>query len=223
MNMNRLLKWCNFFCVLLLSIMNLNAQVMLKKIYVNDHYVKCNEHSKCLQIKDSITDKWQSFSGSIENFHFEEGNYYELLVEIHNTKKSSTDSATFHYSLSKIIAKNKNDIADIFELDDIPWFLTQINSTKKNPNLKSLDAFIIFHPDENKITGNSGCNKFSGQLELSDTIFKIQKITSTKMFCKESIENEFFEQLEKVTAYKVKSKTLSLYNHKALVLVFKLK
>ena len=224
--MENLIKYCQLFFVILLSVMNANAQVVLKKIYVNDHYIKCNSQTKCLQIKDSIVDKWKSFSGNIENFHFEEGNFYQLLVEVHSAKKSLTDSGSYHFVLSKILQKNKNDVADIFELDDIPWFLTQINSGKKFDKIKSLDAFIIFHPDENKIKGNSGCNQFSAQLELTDSSISIQKINATKMVCKESIteiEKDLFEQLKKVTGYKVKSKELFLYNRKTLLLVFRLK
>ena len=224
--MKTFIKCCQFIIVLLLSTMIANAQVVLKKIYVNDHYIKCNSQTKCLQIKDSIADKWKSFSANIENFHFVEGHFYQLLVEVHTTKKSLTDSGSYHFVLSKILQQNKNDVADIFELDDIPWFLTKINSDKKFDKIKSLDAFIIFHPDENKIKGNSGCNPFSAQLTLTDSSMNVQKISATKMKCKESIaeiEKEFFNQLEKVTSYKVKSKELFLYNHKTLLLAFKLK
>jgi len=202
------------------------AQVTLKKIYVNDHYIKCNGQTKCLQIKDSIADKWTSFSGNIENFHFKEGTLYQLLVEVNSSKKSDTSESNDHLVLNKILQQNKNDIADIFELDDIPWFLTKINSAKNSSDIKSLDAFIIFHPDENKIIGNAGCNKFSAQLELTDSAINIQKVNATKMICKGTINNtekDFFEQLEKVTRYKVKSKELFLYDRKTLLLSFRLK
>jgi heat shock protein HslJ len=210
----------------MLSVMNASSQVITKKIYVNDHYTKCNSQTKCLQIKDSLASNWKSFSGNIENFHFEEGNFYQLLVEVHSSKKTPSDSETYHLVLNKILQQNKNDVADIFELDDIPWFLTKISANKKTASIKSLDAFIIFHPDENKIRGHSGCNSFSTELMLTDSSINIQKISATKMKCIESItgiEKEFFSQLEKVNRYKVKSKELFLYNHKTLLLTFKLK
>jgi len=224
--MNAFLRYSQLFFVILLSVMTVSAQVKLKKIYVNDHYIKCNSQTKCLQIKDSISDKWKSFSGNIENFHFEEGHFYQLLVEVHSSKKSPSDTESYHFVLNKILQQNKNDIDDIFELDDIPWFLIKINSSHKIPQIKPSDAFIIFHPDENKIVGNSGCNKFSAQLFLNDTSIGIQKINATKMLCKEPIdktERVFFEQLEKVNTYKIKSKELFLYDHKTLLLIFKLR
>lgn len=214
-----------FILVQFLSVVA-SGQVVLKKIYVNDHYIKCNEKSKCLQIKDSISNKWEMFSGSIENFHFEEGNFYQLLVEVHSTKKSPTDIESQHYVLQKILLKNKNDIADIFELDDIPWFLEKINSKKTFKEIKSVNAFIVFHPDENKIVGNAGCNKFNAKLELTDSSMAIKNISATKMQCKGTsnmIERELFEDLEVINYYKVKSKKLFLYDHKKLLLVFKLK
>ena len=202
------------------------AQVPLKKIYVADHFAHCHlqGHDRCLLIKDSINGKWENLQGSIENFHYQEGNFYELLVEIHTIKNSPQDTTTFHYALSKILVKTKVDIADIFELDDAPWFLTKMNSGNKNNAAKIHDAFVIFDVDEQLVSGNTGCNRFSGIITVSDSSLKIEKLNATKMSCQGTInETDFLNELAKVSGYKIKSKQLFLYDNKQLLLIFRQK
>src|SRR6478735_9414767 len=100
-----------------------NAQV-IKRMFVADHFGSCKKATQttCLLVKDSGDTNWHVFYGNIEGFHYEEGKEYELLVEIHSLKNTTSDSISHTYVLNRIISQNKKHIAATYKLDDQPWF-----------------------------------------------------------------------------------------------------
>ncbi len=220
----------DFFVILMIlcSSINLRAQVNLKKIFIADHYVNCHSvgQADCFQVKDSANGTWTNFFGNIEGFNYEEGYQYELLIEILTIHKTPSDSPIYHYVFNKLIDKNKNQIHDKYKLDDEPWFLIKVKSGEKLKSLKDANAFIIFHLDENKVSGNFGCNKFFGAVKINEKEILFDKLGATKMMCADEmnkIENGFMQQLPKANHYEVKGNQLLLYQKKSLLLVFKKK
>lgn len=219
-----------FLLIILMMSMSFPAssQDLLKKIYVSDHYVNCHAagQSKCLLIKDSVDGNWRNYFGSIEGLRYEEGYDYELMVEIHTVKNNPGDTTVFHYSLIKILNKTRKHIAARYRLDDRPWFLEKIEKGKKLRELKKLDAFIILSSDEKRITGNSGCNRFSGNLTVNETTIRVDNLASTKMSClpyMNELEFSMLKNLQDVDTYSVKSGKLYLFKSGKLLLVFRRK
>lgn len=70
------------------------------------------------------------------------------------------------------------------------------------------NPFIVLSLEEGKINGNSGCNNFFGKLEISGPEIDIKEMGSTKMFCSDVPEDEFFNALDKVSGYKIKGDLL---------------
>ena len=74
-------------------------------------------------------------------------------------------------------------------------------------------ACIVFNKD-GTVTGNGGCNSFSGNYELNDNSqIKFGPIISTKMYCPNAKEEVlYFDLLSRTDNYLIKADTLYLRN-----------
>jgi heat shock protein HslJ len=78
------------------------------------------------------------------------------------------------------------------------------NTTTKNP------YFII---SKGKISGNTGCNDFEGNLQFnSDGLFNINRLNATKKYCKPfmKLEEAFMQSLSKASQYTIEADRLTI-------------
>lgn len=77
--------------------------------------------------------------------------------------------------------------------------------------------------ENNKISGNAGCNNYFGNLVLDTTAgnFSVSNIGSTKMMC-DNMETEanFLSMLREANKYVVNGNTLELYKNNLLLMKF---
>ncbi len=103
------------------------------------------------------------------------------------------------------------------------WEVTKINTIYTDTEEK---PFIIFDTQTLKIKGFTGCNNFFGSFTIKNGALKFSALASTRMLCTEKtmkIESEFLKTLSLVKSYKIKNKSLYLYNkRKKSLLQFKL-
>jgi heat shock protein HslJ len=70
---------------------------------------------------------------------------------------------------------------------------------------------IIFDIENNKISGNTSCNNFSGNLNINENkISFADPLVMTKMMCEGEGEQVFLETLKSVTSYSVENDILTL-------------
>jgi len=63
---------------------------------------------------------------------------------------------------------------------------------------------LIFDIEENRVSGNSSCNSFNGDLKIEGNKIDFNSpMAMTKMFCPGEGENVFIESLKKVNSYSV--------------------
>ncbi|MNK13349.1 META domain protein [compost metagenome] len=74
----------------------------------------------------------------------------------------------------------------------------------------------------NKIGGKSFCNTYGGSAVINGNAIQFSKIFGTKMYCEAvgKSENQYYADLEKVTAGKVSGNRLYLYQNETLLMVF---
>jgi len=74
----------------------------------------------------------------------------------------------------------------------------------------------------NKIGGKSFCNTYGGSAVINGNAVQFSKIFGTKMYCDAvgNAENQYYADLEKVTAGKVSGNRLYLYQNETLLMVF---
>ena len=99
------------------------------------------------------------------------------------------------------------------------WKLIEAKQNGKAVDLgREIKTNLIFG-DENRISGNGGCNRYSSTYKLeSKNEIKFAPVISTRMACLEnnlmSLEQTFFEVLGKTEKYQVKGKYL-IFSDKA--------
>jgi heat shock protein HslJ len=94
------------------------------------------------------------------------------------------------------------------ELRNTKWELTHWNlapnsngevRTRQIPQGESSNPIqISFDPNGQRVSGSTGCNRFTAQLDEDSRGFTLTKIVSTKMACtplRNELENDFFYEL----------------------------
>ena len=87
------------------------------------------------------------------------------------------------------------------------WELNYVSAPGSNPDSLYRDKkpFISFNTSDSKVTGNTGCNNFSGTFTgtPAQKISFSEAMISTRMACPGSGEQLFFSTLKKVNAYTI--------------------
>lgn len=78
-------------------------------LYVDSKLVDCVGvgPQQCMQIRENHYSQWELFYGSIEGFAYQEGKYYELIVEVTKVDNPPADSSSLKYKLIRILFESK--------------------------------------------------------------------------------------------------------------------
>lgn len=100
---------------------------------------------------------------------------------------------------SKKAVANPSELSGAWQLEYISGPATAFDSLY--PNKKPQLAFDV---PVSRISGNTGCNSFSGPLSIEGSKVSFnQPLTLTKMFCPGGGESAFLETLKKVSSWAV--------------------
>ena len=102
------------------------------------------------------------------------------------------------------------------------WILEKIGNTILDAKDYNKIPSIQFNLEQDKVTGNDGCNSIGGKIEVQGKRIKFSNIASTRMACnKRSIERIFAEQISgKIVSYYFKDNKLYLYLPDDSLMVF---
>lgn len=197
--------------------MQASAQMRNEILIVADRKASCRGvvAQDCLQIKRLNEERFNVLRQNIDGFRYAPGFYYVLEVRSSNTG----------YRLYRILAQVRTD--DVAQpiplpfpqnLSGVEWRLTRIEGRTIN----SEKAMIKFDQQNDRVSGNGGCNAFGGTLRKNGSEIRIGQVISTKMFCQDSsdIENQFFRNLDRVTRYSFVSGNLQLFSGNRVILEF---
>jgi len=99
-------------------------------------------------------------------------------------------------------------------LVDKKWKLLELNGvaiSTMNPQ-QTIEAFITFQANENRVSGNSGCNNFTGTYKLdSGNQLHFSGMASTRKMCIDmTVENQMNKIFQEVDSYTLQNGALSL-------------
>ncbi|MBN2660126.1 MAG: META domain-containing protein [Tannerellaceae bacterium] len=99
--------------------------------------------------------------------------------------------------------KSSKEVTASFSDLDGEWNVVEMNNKKIIPEVSN--QFITFEVSRKRISGNAGCNRFSGGIEYADAkknSLRFQQIVSTRMACQDmSGEMEMFQALDKIVRF----------------------
>ncbi|RKD91304.1 META domain-containing protein [Mangrovibacterium diazotrophicum] len=84
----------------------------------------------------------------------------------------------------KLTKAEQSQQATIVELSQLQgqWLLKTIDDEPiQMPEQK--EAFLEFHSTESRFSGYAGCNRFGGQVEMTNSELSVGMIMATKMYC----------------------------------------
>ena len=123
-----------------------------------------------------------------------------LLFHLDKNGKRITGELADKYALEK----EKAELAGKY------WKLVRLNG--KDVKSEAREPHIKFETENTRASGNSGCNQFSCSFELpGPNRIKFGNVMSTKMACiGDSIEDDFFQVLEKTSIYSLTANELKI-------------
>lgn len=127
-----------------------------------------------------------------------------LLIKLDLNGNKIEGELAKKYQLKKLIS---NPL-----ITDKYWKLIELNGKRIIAEPQAKEAHVVLKTEENRITGNGGCNSFFGTYQLlpGDRI-QISPLGSTKMAClNDNVEDEFLKILAIADNYTIKNDTLSL-------------
>jgi len=98
------------------------------------------------------------------------------------------------------------------EIIEKRWKLVELNGEEIKQEGQHKEVYFILHREDKRISGNGGCNSFSGAYTLSEEgRISFSSIISTMMACPDmEIETRLLKVLEMTDNYTLKDNTLSL-------------
>jgi len=107
------------------------------------------------------------------------------------------------------------------EIDGRKFSLVGVNENGSVKNIVDTKAFITFNVSEGKVSGNDGCNSFSGNMSVNNSDISFSNFISTKIACPDRTDIIFYENLTKVNKYKISNGSLKLYKDNTMLLEFR--
>lgn len=110
------------------------------------------------------------------------------------------------------------------DLTNTYWKLTEVNGQPASRGAGQEELHVVFTSAGNRVSGFSGCNRFSGTYEEKNGRLDFGPMAATMMACGEGMDQEqaFLKALEIVQGYIINGDNLSFYNaQEQLILRFK--
>lgn len=113
-------------------------------------------------------------------------------------------------STSKVITEKKEvAVVESVSFTNTKWILASLN--KKLPTFSMNEKPYILFKDNNELSGNAGCNLFSGSYEIKDSSINFKNILLSTAACPDlPIESDFLKALSVTTNYIKNNQTLEL-------------
>ena len=161
-------------------------------LYIAPKKVDCTGTSdqKCFLIRRSQTGNWIMHYQDIEGFDYELGFSYKIKVKKEKIKDSPLDVSTYRYVLVQVL--EQRDMTDDLELNDLlgkEWILESLTWNGTQYGVEGQPPSLRFE-QENKITGNGGCNKLFSSFTVEGRTISMNEIGSTRMMCEGKMELE---------------------------------
>ncbi|MBD1424955.1 META domain-containing protein [Sphingobacterium arenae] len=145
---------------------------------------------------------------------FDEADTYTVTENTLILSKGKEGAALAKFVL---VADQSDKLAGTWELDYIMESadFAQLYSSRK--------PTITFDMAENKVSGNSSCNNFSGSVKIEGQAISFGPLMSTKMACPGDGERVFFKNIERVTGFDVQNESLTMLMDDIVVMRWKKK
>lgn len=94
------------------------------------------------------------------------------------------------------------------------WKLVELNGQPATLGAGERELHMVLISEGNRVRGFSGCNRFTGSYELTDSQLRFKPLAATRMACMEGMEQEqrFLESLAEAMRFSISGDSLALYS-----------
>ncbi|MCJ7444497.1 MAG: META domain-containing protein [Methanotrichaceae archaeon] len=174
----------------------------------------------CLQIKENPKENYTQFSGEIEGFCYKPGFEYVIKVKEEPVSNPPADASNKKWTLIDVISKT--GAATASNLERVSWsldsYLSRAGKTECVLNYTEITALF----ELGRVSGNGGCNSYTGSYVADGNNLTISGVISTMMFCYDNIstqESEYLMNLGKIVTYNISGNLLRMMDSNRTVIL----
>ena len=93
------------------------------------------------------------------------------------------------------------------------WRAVEIDGNPVTPRSKKREAHLVLMSEGRRVSGSTGCNRFTGTFEQTADSFRFSKMAVTKMACPpplDTLERAFLQALNVTATVRISGNTLEL-------------
>ncbi len=93
------------------------------------------------------------------------------------------------------------------------WRVVAIDGSPVTPQPQKTEAHLVFKAEGQRVSGSTGCNRFTGTFEQTADGLRFSPLAVTKMACPpplDALEQAFLQALSATTAGRISGNTLEL-------------
>lgn len=200
--------------ILVIAIPIAGAENVTEKIwYVGPEMVSCTGVSQqmCLQVRENPQENYTLFYDTIEGFCYSPGFEYVIKVREEPVLNPPADASSMSWTLVEIISKTGDATAS--NLEGVSWSLDSYLSREGNTEclLPYTEITALF--ESGRVSGNGGCNSYTGSYVTEGNNINISGVISTLMFCRDNIssqESDYFMNLNRAATYNISGNLLRM-------------
>ncbi len=199
----------------------LNSQSQLKTVYIKSEKTNCDKGT-CYQYKTNIKKPWKTFTGEVLDFDYQDGYNYTLQIAEKKVYNPQVADTVTYWRIAKVLSKKKAIIQKA-SLTNKWQFIKMIYSTVETDLIAYAKIYMMFDSANNKVSGRSFCNTFSGLAEIKNTdSLTLKKFKSTMVGCDNAtLEEDMFQAFRLVNNFKIIGHSLYLKNNKNIIFELK--
>lgn len=192
--------------------------VTIKTVTIGPERVECEGEGpqECYLYKEDPDDDWQLYYFGIDDFEYEEGYVYELLVAETPVENPPAGGSSTRLSLIEMVSKTEAaEIEEPLSLEASQWEMQSYdNGEGETVNLLP-DTRVTALFENGELGGSAGCNRYFGGYQLDGEEINIGPLASTQMFCgqPEGIMDQEFQYLgamQRAASYRITDDQLEL-------------
>lgn len=190
-------------------------------LFVGPELVECTgvAPQMCMQVRNSPDEDYQFFYNQIDGFTFEPGYEYELLVEVSPVANPPADGSSLSYRLVEVVSQTAVESADMTDmpaLEGTRWVLTSLLNTAGETVDVTGEAEVTATFENGSVSGNAGCNTFSGGYTADGNTLTVGALASTMMACfPDEVmmqETEYLNNLQAAATYMIQDTQMMIAN-----------
>jgi heat shock protein HslJ len=179
--------------------------------YVGPEMAPCADVSTkmCMQVKESSQENYTVLNGEIEGFCYKPGFEYVIKVKEEPGLNPPADVSSKNWTLVEVISKTGGATAS--NLEGASWSLDSYLNREGDTEclLPYTEITALF--ESGRVSGNGGCNSYTGSYVTDGDNINISGVISTLMFCMDNIstqESDYFLNLNQAATYNISGNLL---------------